>query len=366
MSGRAPRKSFRCHEYLFKHVTRPQHAQQRTFATSTTRNKGVPKFTETSSPELDELLSKFRYKTFLPSYLPKALKDMIYKTKHIKSLETEPVKAYVGDEEFVLEHIDRTQDLPAVGKGIRHAVTLMENKKDWDNLKPLLKGLKHCKMRILPSDTCFAISQAASKGRLDVILDCARGVSETGFFLKDLAVVARLMWSIQNKAFVSDWNKKETTQALTWAEMVSSMLEDKKHAGGSLVKWDIRRCPEVIGILLQLSSVRASRHLDGTDEEGKVASYATRLMDNPVQIRSWDTVDLEEPYESRKWIYQALPILHGMKIAQTILDPTSETSKLLLEKTLELEKTISERFATLPQNTPNTDRLRTYRDKLGL
>jgi hypothetical protein len=329
----------------------------------------VPAFTETSSPELDALLSSFRTKVFLPAHLSKDQQDLISKRKYMRALTVEPVIARIGDEDFRLEHLDQLTDLPSTKKGLDEVMSLMKDKKDWNNIIPLLHGL-HNAGRVL-SDVKLnkLLRRAALAGRLDVILECARRVSDTGFTLKNPEVVAEFMWRIQDKAYLKNWDAKETKQALSWAEMVSDMLEDERHAGSKTIagEADPRVRPEVTGIMLQLAAVRAAKHLDGKDEGGKVADYAERLLKLPVDIERIATAADEDIHAANHRLSILVPILHGMKVAQTVLDPASNIAEQLKEKTSKVQKLVAQkRQKLISKGQGKTFRgLTTYDNLLG-
>ena len=294
-------------------------------------------FTPTSNPELDDLLSTMRNKIFLPSHLSKSQQDLIYLDKHQRMLTIEPVFATIQGEKFQLEHIDRVKDVPSGKGGLMNAMELMREEKDWDNLPSILIGLKDAKRKITTVNWTQITRKAGSAGRPDVILECARRVSDTSFKLAAPELVAEVMWQLQNRAFNSDWAAKETKQALAWAEMVSELLEDKRHAGGKVVdpKQDVRVRPEVIGVLLQLSAVWATRYYDGEDRDGKVAQYTARLLGSPAGVQlDPESVDL---HTSNLYLTHMTPVLQGMKLAQPILGQGSGLEKL----TAELEAAIA-------------------------
>ena len=306
----------------------------------------MPTFSETSSPELDEIFATFRKKVFFPSHLSKAQKDLVYKTRHLKTLAADPVIASVGGEEFQLEHINRKTDLPNSMKALLQVLRLMQDKRDWDNLPLFLSGLQRAEMRLSDIRHHTVLASAARAGRLDVVLECARRVSETGFALKSPKLVERLVLKIRSNALASDWEAKETKKALSWVEMVSVMLDDERHGWGGVVtkKDDPRVNPVLLGTLLELSAVRAARHLDGKDGDGKVAEYAGKLLGVPLVLEPADkSPDNSQVLHAANFrLASMIPIIHGMKVAQTVLSPTSEVAKSLQEKESELEKQASQ------------------------
>ena len=67
---------------------------------------GIPAFTETSSPDLNDVLSSMRTKHITPAYLRKPERRLIYGTKYRQTLADNPQVATVGEEEVLsLIHI---------------------------------------------------------------------------------------------------------------------------------------------------------------------------------------------------------------------------------------------------------------------
>jgi hypothetical protein len=261
-------------------------------------------------------------------------------------LLSETITLNVADEEFSLKHIDRLT-LPNSRKGLLKALDLMQDKRDWDNLPRFLEGLHNAGRQMHNLAPFAVVKKAANAGRLDVVLECARRVSSTGFRLKDAVLVNEIVWRIQEKAMLSGWNAKETKQALTWVEMVSVLLEDERHAGSRAVNGgaDPRVQPDLVGILLQLAAVRAAQHLDGKDEDGKVAEYAKRflgLRQGGLEPPTKTANTPDEVHAANHWLGSMLPILHGMKVAQTVLDPASEVAVELKAKATGLQELVSQ------------------------
>jgi hypothetical protein len=271
----------------------------------------------------------------LPTHLSKSHKDLIYKEKHQRTLEIEPVFATIAGEKFHLEHIDRLIDVPG-RSALRTAVDLMKEKKDWDNLPSLLIGLKDAKTVLRSGDLTWITRKAGLAGRPDIILECARRVSDTGFELKGPEVVVEIMWQLQFKAAQNYWDAKDTKQALSWAETITELLEDRRHAGGKITEPgnDPRVRPEVIGVLLQLSAVWVTRWQNGKDEDGKVARYMARLLKSPASIQPDST--RTDIFSANGYLAYMVPVLHGLKLAAQILGSVDG----LAELTAELEDSI--------------------------
>src|ERR1700722_16923332 len=112
MSGSGLGKALRCCDCTVRSSSRGVSIQRRNFTNSSSWQRhgedrsahyqtrsanpatgAVPAFTETSSPELNALLSEIRLKIFLPSHLSRQHQGLIYKEKYENELSTEPVIA---------------------------------------------------------------------------------------------------------------------------------------------------------------------------------------------------------------------------------------------------------------------------------
>jgi hypothetical protein len=284
----------------------------------------------------------------MPAQLGKAQRDLVFKPHGRKILQTEPVVVTIDDQEFTLAPINLKRDVPDRGKSLKKALSLMKEKKDWDNLPNLMMGFNDKpsfmgkqKDFFNPVMKSVVVRMAGQAGHQDVILECLRRASNTGLTLSEEQTVGAVFFWIHNKAYSSEWAASDTKTALKWAEMVDEMLEDPKYTGGALKgEADPRLDPRVIGLLLELASMRAAKN--GTDEEGKVTAYAQRLLNTPVQFQEVPgTTAEEQKYNSNIWMTFHVPVLHGMKAAQKLLDPASELAKGLKAKSAELESLIA-------------------------
>lgn len=301
----------------------------------------------------------------------------------------EAVTARISGEDFQLKHINKVKDLPNTRKAFFQAVDLMKEKKDWDQVPVLLQGLKNAGSSLKMEWLLILIRKAAVAGRMDVMIECARRVDATGFRLNDPELMSALMWGIQCKAITSEFDTKETKKALAWAEMLLVIMEEDKHAGRRVIlKSDPRRRLEVVGALLQLAAVRAIRHLDSKDEHGMVEKYAERALvaslglepplDDEQTLDSQTTAGEQAAKDSRirlliernAWLRSAVPILHGMKVAQPILDLASPVTGELKAKADALEAIVNSQRELLLKEGLNKEKplfgLFLYDQLLGL
>ncbi|KAH7323835.1 hypothetical protein BKA65DRAFT_435941 [Rhexocercosporidium sp. MPI-PUGE-AT-0058] len=339
MNSRSLGRVLRCSECAVRTTGRGISIQQRTFSSSSIRQKhgAVPAFTEVSSSELQDLLTKVRERIFLPAHISHGQRDLIFKPKHAKSLEVEPVTAIIAGEEFRLKNLSVLNDIPGRVKSLDKALKLMKEKRDWDNLPNLLQGLKTAGFQFGKYRPEVLLRRAGRAGRQDVILECLRRADETGLTLMDPSIVVQVFFWIQQKAMASHWDAEETKKALHWAEMVKEMMADPKQRTPEGSK-SVAELHEVNGILLELAAVRAAKHQGGKDADGKVEKYALDLLASPRDFE----VREEASTGQNHWLATNTPTVHGMKLAQTVLGPMSELSVGLKEMCDELEHLLSQ------------------------
>lgn len=289
----------------------------------------------------------------LPSHLSSKHQKLIYKKRYENELLTEPVIATIANEDFQLQHIDRTKDLPNHKKALFKAISLMKEKKDWGNLPNLLAGMKLAGMNTSGlSMKNRIVSLVRQAGRHEVILECLLRAEDTGIQLKEPVFATMVMLAIQQRAFDTDWHEHELAKALKWAELVVVMMEEPKHAGSRVLagKDDPRLQPQVIGILLELASMKAVKYLEGRDVDGKVAEYSTRLLGTPLDFEPL-AYESEHAYESEyalnPWLWAHVPVLHGMYEALKVLDPSSPVAEGLRTKSEVLDSMVSTTYEKL-------------------
>lgn len=300
----------------------------------------VPKFEPTSSPEIDAVLTNFRNTIFLPAHLTKQDAQLVYGTKHKREIETTPHIVEIAGEEFRLQHIDRTKDIANQAKGMITILNKMQ-KSDWNIFPSVLEGL-HSAGRTVPEELLEkSIRLAATAGRLDVIIECARRVARTNFALNSRSRAAILMFWVQFRALDSGFEAKKTEHTLRMAEQVAALLEEPLHAGNKQQKDDPRTSPEITGALLELSAANAKAE-GGKDVDGSVEKYAKRF------IATFQKKELEgflvTQRESQSLLLTYAPIRWGVKTAIEVLDKqkSAETVSKLEEIKSKLDAKVTE------------------------
>lgn len=260
-------------------------SQYRSFSSSEARrSKGaLPTFRPSSNAELDDTLSSFRYKHFLPAALSKPEQRLIFKHRNRDFLAENPRTVTLGDEEIELEWIDRKKEIPNRVRLLHKAVRFMAQgeKTDWNNLPALLAGLHKAKRTPTDRQLAKMVRLATNNGKFGTILQCLHQAHNTGLTMKKDDVLNAVIWGLREIAQVGQWSEESTSKAIRDANEVAMQLEDTDHGTGTLVPpKDPRRRPEVLSVFLELAAVYAYRYQDGKDVDGKVKAYAERLLSN--------------------------------------------------------------------------------------
>ncbi|KAK5167309.1 hypothetical protein LTR04_007288 [Oleoguttula sp. CCFEE 6159] len=317
---------------------------------------GLPTFYETSSPELDSLLSTVRNKIFLFDHLNQAQLKLVRQDSLKERLAAEPVYARIGDEDVRLEHINVTKDIPR-STTIRHEMlNLLKEPKDWDNVPAFLEGFSSSKSAA-PLGFDFLdklVRRASEAGQQHIILQCLQMVEKTGMSLRKLPLVESVMWSARKKAQEGNWDNASTEKALKYAEQVAALMETEAHGTGRLLqKADPRKAPSVIGFLLELAAVRAYKHTGGKDVDGKVKKYAERLLAALPAPSETSEAREEMPFGQ---VEAYVPVWQGLKFANKVLGPEMPQAERVQKILADYEKTILERYKSMQDQKTRNDR----------
>jgi hypothetical protein len=183
------------------------------------------------------------------------------------------------------------RDIPSRWKSIKSIVELSKTQDDWENVVRIMEGFQNASAPMKTQWKEFIVRRMNMAGQHHLILKAAQKASSTGLRLSDVAIARAIFQSVHSKALESEWDPKETKKALNLAERFVELLEDDQHLGKKdVVLGDIRASPYTIAIPLALAAVRAKRHTDGQDTDGKVALYASRFM-NATQQKDFVTED---------------------------------------------------------------------------
>lgn len=247
---------------------------------------GLPVFGETSSAELDAVLSDLRYQIFLPNgYLNKSQHKLVFREEFRSQLENQPVKVTIGSEDIELKHFDQ-YNLPNTWHLTSRILELLGQSskvQDWYNVVPnLMYGFQHVGFGMSPAKMEKLIRIANNTGMQEVVMRCIQQVKDTNLSLKYPGVRYEVLWGIHSHAQDFDeeaWSQKATQRAINWMQQLAVQLEDRVHGGGRLNNTlDPRISPAVIGLLLELNAVAAYRRPNILDARNNVRTYAERLM----------------------------------------------------------------------------------------
>lgn len=272
-----------CHRCALRLRHAARAAPARSFSsTAATQKGGMPAFNESPNPELNEVLSTIRNKIFMPNYLEKGERKLLFKAKYRQQLIDNPQNVTIGDEEIPLEPMDLLKDLPKRSTTVKEALDIImsEGSKDWHQLPKLLQGLKEGVKRPLRKEAYARVVRCAMNAdKIGVVLQCLETPDRTGMTLRHEEVRKILLDGLHHMAQDHEWSEAATGRALRDANVVSRLLENEEHGGGRrLQENDPRQHPETVGLFLELASVYVYLHADANDTEGLVKAYAGRLM----------------------------------------------------------------------------------------
>ncbi|KAI9654758.1 MAG: hypothetical protein M1821_005752 [Bathelium mastoideum] len=324
-------------------------APKRSFSRSTRHLKpgGFPTFGQTSSPELDSVLSSLRYKVFLPhGYLNKDQHKLVFREEFRSQLENQPVKISIGDEDVELEHFNQ-HNLPKTWGLTKKVFELLGQSwqaKDWYTVVPtLLRGFQDVGFGMNPAKMEKLVRVANNAGRQDVVIRSIQQVKSTNLSLQYPGVRYEVLWGIHANAQdrgPENWSEKTTRQSINWMKQLAILLEDEIHGGGHLSRMhDPRISPAVLGLLLELNAISVYRHAEGTDAESNVKTYATRLMD---VLPLWEQDDFADaPSDSRNNVFQVI-LWQALNVAQKILGADMPQAEVAEKKKIALEEQIQQ------------------------
>ncbi|GKZ20988.1 hypothetical protein AbraIFM66951_010187 [Aspergillus brasiliensis] len=315
-----------------------------------TRNasrNAIPTFQQTSSPELDQALTRFREELFIPFGLGQDQRRLMFRQKYADRLEQEPVTANISeDEDFLLRPMD-PQSRPTL-KEAAEVISLMQSKEDWKNLVPFLSGLQLAKRHLKPSRLEWLVRKAGEHNALNSVVECAKQAEKTGVRLNEVGIVQRLFFELHRKAQKAEFQGQEVTKAFNMATQLVGLMERPAHAQHDVMA-DPKRKPFVAGTLLELSAARALSEFEGKDQGGLVRIYSSRVLgcwkmgNFASDVQDWRAVD--------KMLQENVPIYNGMKLALKVQGIANEKAVApgLKNRLNELGQLIAKQKKSAPQ-----------------
>lgn len=237
----------------------------------------LPVFLPASSPELTTLLSTLNARVLLPEHLTKEQQKLVFRPENKAKVEAEPIEITLGDVTLPLEHLDRFRDLPRRWKQLFSIIHASKTTEDWENVLRAVEGFENASIRLKLRHKQLVVRKLNEAGMQHLVLKALQRPGATGLRLRQPELVLEVLRGVHDKAALADWDKAALTKALSMAEQIVEMMEDKEHLARPTVEGeaDCRGSPAVIAAPLELAAELAYRH-DG--DVGKVRKLAGRLM----------------------------------------------------------------------------------------
>lgn len=234
----------------------------------------------------------------------------------------------------------------------------MREPHDWDNMPGFLAGLHAAKRRVAGGLVEKMVRRANEHGRQGTVMECVRRSATTGLVLEEMRVVREVMWGTRLRARQAGWSEEGVGKGLKQAEQVLELLEDPKHSSRKgLDGVHFSKMPDVVGGVLELAAARAVRYADGKDDDGKVAVYATAtVMGLRTQTPNAD-LDASHWYEANYELQRWAPVLHGLRLAVTVLKDKPRLAQDVRNSAAKLEEVVSRARDIVVANT-SQDRTR--------
>ncbi|CAG8957181.1 hypothetical protein HYFRA_00009382 [Hymenoscyphus fraxineus] len=317
--------------------------QQRTFSSSRPWQKPgvIPKFTKTSSEEVDTILSDVRNNYIIPAYLSAQQKELIIKAKHRKMLENDEVFANIGGERIHLTPMMERSRIPLI-KSISEAIEKM-NDKDVENMIPLLEGLMQTDAR-LPREEYWVrriIKLFCNHNREDLVLAYVRQASDTGFPLANRGLVRAAMLSFLHKATKAEWEPAATKQALAWCEQLLDLLDDPKYKPLFLEN-DPRLYYTILSPPIFLAA-KVAQQTGGEAEKKKLEDYVARML----RLKRTPLTTFRDDAKRHFWLLQHVTQYDAAQAALEVLDPGSEVGGELKEWSAKLKEDLDKIYNEL-------------------
>ena len=177
----------------------------------------VPSFTTTSSPELNTFLTEIRSTIFLPTALTPSQRRLVYQKKNIPLLTSDvPATVKIGSEIHTLRPLSRQNDEHSTQDSFHGALRLMREAGDWQNVFPLLEGLRKGKRGIEVNNKAKAVRLLCEAGEQRRVLGLVRGAEKTGVRMGTWKVLKEVLGGVVTRL----------TMPLSAAEMSPSATEE--------------------------------------------------------------------------------------------------------------------------------------------
>ncbi|KAK2842946.1 hypothetical protein FQN49_005964 [Arthroderma sp. PD_2] len=315
---------------------------RRAFSSSATCFKvPVPTFTQTSSPELDGLLQKFRDRLFIPTWLSLADKKLLFRQSKAADLEKNPVVVNVGTKEMVDNYTLRPMkitDLPTTAE-LSTALKLLKTEEDWRNVIPLLTGFHSAKRPITQPIMEMIIRLAGEQGMEGIVLQAASQSRVTGLYLSNPDIARTLLFAIRQKVQKANFTGPDIHLAIKQARAALQLMEAPEHTNATPAN-DPKRLPSVLGMMLELKAAYALDKPGAHDRDWGIRSLGRAI------VNTWHLENLTVPcsWSEGNWVLRTyIPLWHGLDLAlkveevkaDTVLQQKLERNKAELAKAIE-------------------------------
>lgn len=314
----------------------------------------LPTFQDTYSDELDELLSKFRSNVFLPAYLPKVQRDLVYrrKNKHLLTGD-EPATVRIGDEVLQMVPLDRMRDEPKMRTSLHRIIQLMREIRDYRNLTPFMIGCRNSRRLLTRNFIERAVRTACEQGEEVAIMDCLKPAEKTGLKLCHYNIAETLISRATWIAVDHDWTEQGVQEALDFAESLWIMMQDPKQIEAR--KPNPMNNLTVVGVMVQLHAVKALKFNGQEGAPGEVVEYTQRLLTlwNKPTFSFEKGRSIDADIRLRSWA----PIWHGMKLAREVSGITKEMREELGTRVKEVESALEAAREFFQSNSKSDQKL---------
>jgi len=211
--------------------------------------------------------------------LTKHQKKLVYAQKYASQLENDPTYATIGDEDFLLEHIDKRKDIPNSTESIQKVFKLTKDHNDWRNWLALLQGLHESRAKYLPEWKAKFVRKACEAGELWVVTQGLKQVKRNGVSMSIPEVRHTVFMGLRTYAKNMGWSEEAIQTSLTHAQQAADLLEHPEHCGRRVIApGDPRADPVVIGVLLELAARAAQFRQDDGLPQVLAENYAQKLV----------------------------------------------------------------------------------------
>ncbi|RDW61868.1 uncharacterized protein DSM5745_10540 [Aspergillus mulundensis] len=279
----------------------------------------IPSLTPTQSPELDQLLNRFRDELFIPHSLKVQQRNLIYRPRLASKLTGHPIVVPIGpkEEPYQLRPIDIWK-VPGKKDSLR-VIALMHETKDWSNLVNFLRGLHKAGLSFQPRHWEWLVRKAGGSNGLGALVMAAQQSHTTGFTLNNVSLVERLFFELHLAGQRIEFTGEGIAKIYGLANSFTLLMHNPHHAVSDLDN-DPKRSTLVIGTLLELSAARAlsdyGSNVDKVEYEAvekKVEYQARRLL---ASLKRQNLSQVGEDWVSNDKLLQRLvPCYNGLKLA---------------------------------------------------